>query len=82
MTVLIKPLMTEKAVRMIETENKIVFIVVRKATKEEIKKEFESAFESKIKSINMHIRKNLKIAFIKLKEENAALNIATKLGVM
>jgi large subunit ribosomal protein L23 len=82
MTVLIKPLMTEKAVRMIETENKIVFIVVRKATKEEIKKEFESAFESKIKSINMHIRKNQKIAFIKLKEENAALNITTKLGVM
>jgi large subunit ribosomal protein L23 len=82
MTVLIKPLMTEKAVRMIETENKIVFMVVRKATKEEIKKEFESAFESKIKSINMHIRKNQKIAFIKLKEENAALNISTKLGVM
>jgi len=82
MTVLIKPMMTEKAVRMIETENKIVFMVVRKATKEEIKKEFESAFESKIKSINMHIRKNQKIAFIKLKEENAALNIATKLGVM
>jgi large subunit ribosomal protein L23 len=82
MTVLIKPMMTEKAVRMIETENKIVFMVIRKATKEEIKKEFESAFESKIKSINMHIRKNQKIAFIKLKEENAALNIATKLGVM
>ena len=82
MTVLIKPMMTEKAVRMIETENKIVFMVVRKATKEEIKKEFESAFESKIKSINMHIRKNQKIAFIKLKEENAALNISTKLGVM
>jgi len=82
MTILIKPLMTEKAVRMIETENKIVFIVVRKATKEEIKKEFESAFESKIKSINVQIRKNQKIAFIKLKEENAALNISTKLGVM
>lgn len=82
MTVLIKPLMTEKAVRMIETENKISFIAERKARKEEIKKEFETVFENKIKSINVHIRKNQKIAIIKLKEANAALNVATKLGVM
>ena len=80
--ILIKPLMTEKAVKMIETENKIVFLVTRKSTKQEIKKEFESVFDSKIESINIQIRKNQKIAFIKLKEENGAINIATKLGVM
>jgi len=82
MTVLIKPIMTEKAVRMIETENKILFIVERKARKEEIKQEFETIFENKIKSINVYIRKNQKIAIIKLKEASAALNVATKLGLM
>ena len=80
--ILIKPLMTEKAVKMIEIENKLVFLVERRATKDEIKKEFEETFDSKVDSINVHIRKNQKIAFIKLKEENAALNVATKLGIM
>jgi large subunit ribosomal protein L23 len=80
--ILIKPLMTEKSVKMIETENKILFIVARTARKEDIKKEFESVFGSKIASINIQIRKNQKIAFIKLKEANAAVNIVTKLGIM
>jgi large subunit ribosomal protein L23 len=80
--ILIKPLMTEKSVKMIETENKIVFIVARTARKEDIKKEFESTFGSKIASINIQIRRNQKIAFIKMKEANAAVNIVTKLGIM
>jgi len=80
--ILIKPLITEKAVRMIELENKITFIVARKSNKAEIKKEFESIFNAKIDSINIHIRKNQKIAFIRLKEANTAANVATKMGVM
>ena len=80
--ILIKPLMTEKSVRMIETENKLTFIVSRTARKGDIKKEFESTFDAKIASINIQIRKNQKIAYIKMKEANAAVNIVTKLGVM
>jgi large subunit ribosomal protein L23 len=80
--ILIKPLMTEKAVRMIEAENKITFIVDRRATRTEIKKEFESNFDTKVDSININIIKNQKIALIRLKTENAAINVATKLGAM
>ena len=80
--ILTKPLMTEKAVKLIEAENKIIFIVDRRATKNEIKKEFEDTFDTKIDSINTQIRKNQKLAIIKLKGENAALNVATKLGLM
>ncbi|MEM2956074.1 MAG: 50S ribosomal protein L23 [Candidatus Pacearchaeota archaeon] len=80
--ILIKPLITEKTAKMIELENKLTFIVARKSTKEEIKKEFESIFDTQVRTINTQIRKNQKIAFIKLKAENAAVNIATKLGVM
>ena len=58
--ILIKPLMTEKAVKMIELENKLVFLVERRANKEGIKKEFEVAFETKIVSINIQIRKSNK----------------------
>ena len=74
--------MTEKSVKMVEIENKIVFIVARTSRKGDIKKEFESTFDSKIASINIQIRKNQKIAFIKMKEPNAAVNIVTKLGIM
>jgi len=74
--------MTEKIVKMIETENKLAFIVDRRANKDEIKKEFESLFDAKVKSINTNIRKNQKIAFIKMKGESAAINVATKLGLM
>ena len=80
--ILIKPLMTEKTIKFIELENKIAFKVDRRATKDEIKKEFESLFNSKVKSINTEINRNQKTAFIKLKDENAAMNVATKLGIM
>lgn len=79
---LIKPLMTEKAVKLIESENKLTFLVQRKSRKEDIRKEFEELFKVKVSSINISISNNQKIAFIKLKKETPAINIATKLGVM
>ena len=82
MEILLEPITTEKAVKLIELENKISFIVSRKATKEDIKKALEDSFNAKVESINTHIRNNKKIAFIKLKKESPAIDIATKLGLM
>jgi len=76
------PLSTEKAVRIIEAENKITFIVDRRASKKEIAKEFENEFKVKPLKVNTEIKDNKKIAYIKLKPENSALDIATKLGLM
>jgi len=76
-------LMTEKCVRMIETENKLVFIVDRKAGKSEIKNAFETAFGSKVNDVNVAIdQKARKKAFIKLKEPGAAGDIAVRLGII
>ena len=80
--VLLYPLTTEKAIRMIEIENKIVFVVDIRATKSEIIKELEKSFKAKVKEINVQIRNNKKMAFIKLKEESPAIDIATKLGII
>jgi large subunit ribosomal protein L23 len=79
---LIKPLMTEKAVKILEIENTILFEVDIRAGKEEIKKEIESKFNVKVEEVRTLIRKNKKIAYIKLKPESKAINIATKLGLM
>ena len=76
------PLTTEKAVKMIESENKITFIVDRRSSKQEIKKTVEKEFNVKVESVNTEIKQNKKIAFVKLKKEFKAMDIATKLGLM
>jgi len=80
--ILIKPISTEKTVKVLEAENKIVFLVDRRANKQEIKREIEKTFKVKVERVATHIRKNQKVAFIKLKKENPAIDIATKLGLM
>lgn len=76
------PIATEKAVKLIEAENKITFVVDRKASKAKIKAAIEKEFEVKVDSIKTEVRKNKKIAYIKLKADFPALDIATKLGLM
>ena len=76
------PVSTEKCLKLMEQENKIVFIVDRKARKHEIKKAIESMFQVKINKINTLIGKEGKKAYIKLTKEFNALDIATKLGLI
>jgi len=80
--VLLYPLTTEKAIKMIEIENKIAFVVYRKATKAEIKNSIKENFGAAVQNLNIQIRNNKKIAFIKLKPETPAIDIATKLGMI
>jgi len=77
-----KPITTEKAVRLIELNNTLVVEVDRRDSKPKIKKEFEETFNVKIDSINTLIKLNKKFAYIKLNEKNPAIDIATKLGMI
>ena len=79
---IIKPITTEKTIKIIELENKIVFEVDRRFTKEQIKKEIEKMFDVKVDSVNTIIKKNKKIAYIKLSKGYEAIDIATKLRIM
>ncbi|MBS3051997.1 MAG: 50S ribosomal protein L23 [Candidatus Aenigmarchaeota archaeon] len=77
------PNMTEKNVSLVEKENKIVFIVDKRVKKEDIKRAFEELFKVKIEKINTSItREGRKKAFIKLKKEFAAADVAVKLGMI
>jgi large subunit ribosomal protein L23 len=81
--IIFHPLVTEKAVNMIESENKITFIVSDKAGKEKIRKVVESAYEVKVDKINVvRDRKGRKKAIVKLKKGFKADELATKLGVL
>ena len=76
------PLTTEKVIKMIEAENKMAFVVDRRSSKQEIKKTVEKEFNVKVESVNTEIKQNKKVAFVKLKKEFKAMDIATKLGLM
>lgn len=78
-----KPVTSEKAINMIERENKLTFIVDRRSNKKEIKRAFEKLFEEPVQKVNTLITpKGEKKAIIKLKRDGAALDIAVKLGII
>ncbi len=74
---------TEKSMRLIESENKLAFIVDRKAKKSEIKKAIEERFEVKVTKVNTMIGPDgKKKAYVSFSEETPAIDVATKLGMM
>ena len=78
----LKPIVTEKAVMMIESQNVLTFVTEKDRTKEEVKKEVEDLFEVKVEKIRTLIRGNKKYAYVKLKKEFLAIDLATKLGLI
>ena len=78
----LKPLVTEKAVMMVESQNVLTFKLEKETKKDEIKKEIEYLFEVKVANVRTLIRGNKKYAYVKLKKEFPAIDIATKLGII
>ena len=77
------PVITEDAISQIEAENKLVYIVDRKATEREITKIFEERYEVQVEKVNSLITpKGEKKAYIKLKTEFKAVDLAIKIGLL
>lgn len=77
------PLSTEKSIRLMESENKLIFEVDKKATKASIKKDIEDFFGVKIVSVNTRIGSDAKKrAYVKFSPETPAIDVATKLGLI
>lgn len=77
------PLSTEKSIRLMESENKLIFVVDRRANKKQIKEAIEDAFNVKVEKINTMIsHKGHKRAYIKFAEDSPAIDVATQLGLM
>jgi len=82
-TILKHPLSTEKAVRLMEAENKLIFVVLRTSTKKQIKEAIEKAFNVKVLSVNTLItNKGKKKAYVKLSPQTPAVDVATSLGLV
>lgn len=82
MNVIKYPLTTEKSIRMMEAENKLVFMVHITATKQEIKTSLEEMLDTKITKVNTLKTLTGKKAFVTFSPDIQAIDVATTLGLM
>ncbi len=78
--ILESPIATEKAIRLMELSNELVFKVDERATKKEVKEAVESKFKVKVVKVRlMRTIRGYKKAYVKLSDETPAIDVATKL---
>lgn len=81
--IVIRPVSTEKAFRMIERENKLIFIVDPKADRNTVKQAIEKLLNVKVEKVNI-IRSitGEKKAIVKLAKEYNAMDVASRLKIV
>lgn len=82
-SVIVRPVSTEKSFRLIERENKLVFIVDPKADRKNVKEAVEKSFNVKVDRVNI-VRsiKGEKRAIVKLAKEYNAMDVASRLKLV
>jgi len=81
--VIIRPVMSEKALRLLEELNTLTFIVRRDANKHEIKRAVERLYGVEVEKVNTLITpQGEKKAYVKLSKEYKASDLAAKLGLL
>ncbi|MBI4214730.1 50S ribosomal protein L23 [archaeon] len=77
------PIITEKAVSLIEKNNTIVFAVDERATKAEVKRDVERLYAVKVESVNTStVIGGAKKAYVKLAPAFKAGELAAKLKIL
>jgi large subunit ribosomal protein L23 len=75
--------MTEVTSRILETENKLVFVVNNRATKRDIRRAVEELYEVVVEKVNVAITpREEKKAFVRLHPDYKAVDVAIKLGII
>lgn len=81
--IILYPVMTEVTSRILEAENKLVFIVSPKASKADVKRAVEELYEVRVENVTVsNTHKGQKKAFVKLTPDFKASDVAIKLGVL
>jgi large subunit ribosomal protein L23Ae len=82
-SVLVHPLNTEKANKSMTERNTLTFIVHPRANKVQIRKAFNEIYKAKPLSVNTLVRPDgKKKAFVRLRPENDAVGVASKMGMI
>lgn len=82
-SVLVQPLSTEKANKTMTEKNTLTFLVHNRANKIQIKKAFKDIFNIVPRSVNTLVRADgKKKAFIRLRPEDEAVSVGSKIGII
>jgi len=82
-SVLVQPLNTEKANKSMTERNTLTFLVHNIANKVQIRRAFKDIFSVVPRSVNTLVRPDgKKKAFIRLRPEDEAVSIASKIGII
>ncbi|MBU0470437.1 MAG: 50S ribosomal protein L23 [Nanoarchaeota archaeon] len=77
------PLSTEKCIRMVEFDNKLVFSIHPRATREDVKRAVEELFKVKVVKVNLQNSfTGVKKAYVKLSPESLASDVSADLGLI
>jgi large subunit ribosomal protein L23 len=80
--IVIRVIVSEKATRLIEFENKMTFEVIRTATKPMVKLLIENEFGKPVKSVNtINNHNGIKVAIVTFKDEGTASDLSSELGL-
>jgi len=82
MSVIVHPLVTEKAMNDMDFENKLQFIVGLEATKPEIEEAVADRYDVSVESVNTQITmQGQKKAVVRLSADDDAQEVASRIGV-
>ncbi len=77
------PLLSEDAVTLLESENKITFIVDRRSDKHDVRRAVQQLYEVRVEQVRTLITpQGDKKAFVKLTQEYKASDLAVRLGIL
>ena len=77
------PLSSESAIKTIEDNNTLVFIVHKRASKKMIKQACEALYKIKVRKVNtLNTPRGEKKAYVALTSDQDALDVANKIGIM
>jgi len=75
------PYVTEKTMTLMEKENKLEFIVDRRANKKEIRLAIEKLLDIKIDYVHTYISEEGKHAIVRLNKDYSAEDVGMRIGV-
>ena len=77
------PLSSESAIKTIEDNNTLVFIVHKRANKQMIKECCQQMYKLKVKKVNtLNTPRGEKKAYVALTKDQDALDVANKIGIV
>ncbi len=79
--ILLHAYVTEKSMDEMERQNKLEFVVDRRASRAEVKRAVEELYSCKVAKVNTKIVRAGKIATIRLAKEYSSEDIGTRAGV-